>query len=739
MQQIIVEDSPSITTPFTIQNYNSVHINNNQIHVQALALNRKLSPNYVELRRDAKVVDIARLEDKLARSKASKAWTQYETTHGTPLYITMQDNITTRTMLRQQQQNSNAIPDGWYRIVYRGPGVCNNKYLSYDTSSEKTPGRVYFSSSTSMIWEVTSIPNSNTVTFEAIHRPQCCSGKLRYNSPNACTSTTVDLETNRGLVWTMTTVNAANKVVRLDAANRLQQCDASAGLSRLGPLTTSTSGSCTGSIKALQLHRRASTHSMTWQFIPVPMPPTPSPPPEENNDMKGRYKTVLNMTMVYYMIQRAGEIPPNYPVSWIYTSMLTDPVQPGFYDAGDTLKLNFPLSGSVSFLAWGLVDLHDTYQKLGVLDQALSIVRPAVEYLLNSYIGYRQYVGQISEPDVDHKFWGRPSQYPINEFPRFPFVWNETTKRQADLLGSVAAALASSSMAYRDADPEFAGKLKDKAVEIWQWGTVSEGLYSSVYPVATKAYPSTDWADDMAWGAAWLYRVTGNRTYLDKALYYWGRQDPNVYACWDSKYGPTAAMLTFLSHAGVDVPGIQTYASWLQDTFLRAWLVADGFWSIIRTPKGLTMPSWSKWGNLRYANTAGMVVAMHARTNPNATEKAMELEFARSQIDYALGSSGRSYVTGFDPEFPLRVHHAGASCPDMPKTCDWAQYSSPFPNPQILVGGMVGGPEGPLVNPIDPDASYVDERSNFAGNEVAVDYVSALTTVLVSVLESMNV
>ncbi len=415
---------------------------------------------------------------------------------------------------------------------------------------------------------------------------------------------------------------------------------------------------------------------------------------------------------------------------------MTDPIQPGWYDAGDTLKLNFPLSGAVSFLAWGLVDYKTQYDSAGLLTSSRDILRPAVEYLSNSYIGYRTYVGQISEPDVDHQYWGRPSQYPIATLPRTPFIWGQNTTTQADLLGSVAAALASASMVYRDVDATFADTLKTRAIEIWQWGTVSEGLYSTVYPGPTSAYPSTDWTDDMAWGAAWLYRATGDASYLASALTYWNRGDPNPYPCWDSKFAPVAAMLVSLADSGtVVVPGVDTYRHWMNSVFLRAWLRPDGYWSINRTPYGMVYPTWSKWGNLRYSTTAAMVAAVHAKTNPDANQKAAELNFARSQLDYSLGgATGRSFVVGYGNVYPLQPHQAAASCPNMPAPCGWSQFSVNAPNPQIIYGALVGGPEGQKVNPVDPDNSYVDLRSNYAANEPATDYNAGLATSLIAVL-----
>ncbi len=39
------------------------------------------------------------------------------------------------------------------------------------------------------------------------------------------------------------------------------------------------------------------------------------------------------------------------------------------------------------------------------------------------------------------------------------------------------------------------------------------------------------------------------------------------------------------------------------------------------------------------------------------------VKFAASQMNYALGDGGRSYVVGYGKNPPVRPHHAAASCP----------------------------------------------------------------------------
>lgn len=54
------------------------------------------------------------------------------------------------------------------------------------------------------------------------------------------------------------------------------------------------------------------------------------------------------------------------------------------------------------------------------------------------------------------------------------------------------------------------------------------------------------------------------------------------------------------------------------------------------------------------------------------------------------------------------------SCPNLPAVCNWSAFSAPGPNPQVLNGALVGGP--------DRYDNYVDDRADYVANEVTLDY-----------------
>jgi hypothetical protein len=67
-----------------------------------------------------------------------------------------------------------------------------------------------------------------------------------------------------------------------------------------------------------------------------------------------------------------------------------------------------------------------------------------------------------------------------------------------------------------------------------------------------------------------------------------------------------------------------------------------------------------------------------------------------------------------------------SSCPDAPAVCDWNAFNNPGPNPQVLTGALVGGP--------DENDNYVDDRSDYVHNEVATDYNAGFQSAVVALI-----
>ena len=83
-----------------------------------------------------------------------------------------------------------------------------------------------------------------------------------------------------------------------------------------------------------------------------------------------------------------------------------------------------------------------------------------------------------------------------------------------------------------------------------------------------------------------------------------------------------------------------------------------------------------------------------------------------------IGQEDSNKVQNSEVQQPIRtsiLHFS--SCPeDINAWCDWEDYNRDAPNPNILTGALVGGP--------DEWDNYNDDRGDYIANEVACDYNS---------------
>ncbi|GLC56781.1 hypothetical protein PLESTB_001145000 [Pleodorina starrii] len=289
----------------------------------------------------------------------------------------------------------------------------------------------------------------------------------------------------------------------------------------------------------------------------------------------------------------------------------------------------------------------------------------------------------------------------------------------------------------------------------------------------TNPYPSSSYADDLAWAAAWLCRadVDGGGGSLSasslascsSAAALWdATKSANLDLTWDNV---AAAAALLLRDTGAGGP---TYVAAYDDfinRLLDRWTALRPCNSSAATP--CTTAGGLAWsgvpGSTRSAANMAVVAlaaaAAAARRNGSSaavTDTAAAAAtaatniggplsedaalvglqcWAHSQLSYILGSNpqNQSFVVGYRPspfhQSPLRPHHRSSSCsPDYTSGCSWTALDSPCPNPSVLAGALVGGPDG-----LD---GYTDRRcdSQFR-NRVALEYNAGFTGALAGLAE----
>jgi endoglucanase len=279
-------------------------------------------------------------------------------------------------------------------------------------------------------------------------------------------------------------------------------------------------------------------------------------------------------------------------------------------------------------------------------------------------------------------------------------------------------------MAFRPTNATYANTLLSHARQLYTFADTFRGKYSDCISDAQGFYNSwSGYNDELVWGAIWLYRATNETAFLDKAQTYYAdlskQQQTSLKSykwthAWDDKSYGSYVLLAKLTGATQYHDDAQRWLNWW--TVGGTALGADGT-RVNYSPGGQAV--LDQWGSLRYAANTAFIALVYSDAITDATLKTRYHDFAKRQIDYALGQNPRnsSYVVGFGVNPPKNPHHRTAHS-------SWTdQLSFPVNSRHVLYGALVGGPKS------NNDA-YVDDRNDFTSNEVATDYNAGFTGAL---------
>lgn len=219
-------------------------------------------------------------------------------------------------------------------------------------------------------------------------------------------------------------------------------------------------------------------------------------------------------------------------------------VSGGWHDAGDQLKYLITSSNATArmLLAYELApdSFSDLVNELGqpvpnkvpdILDEAkwgldwLHKMHPAPGQLFHQVADDRDHMGW-KWPDKDNSNYGwGPNSYRVAYFatgqPQGLREYKSEATGIANLAGRSAAALAMGARVWKKlGDESYSTKCLQAARDLYAMGKEKEGYQQGNSFGAPYRYTEDTWADDMEWGAAELYDVTKDKTYLDDAVRY---------------------------------------------------------------------------------------------------------------------------------------------------------------------------------------------------------------------------
>ncbi|KAJ8429019.1 hypothetical protein Cgig2_014998 [Carnegiea gigantea] len=447
------------------------------------------------------------------------------------------------------------------------------------------------------------------------------------------------------------------------------------------------------------------------------------------------YGDALDKTLLFFEAQRSGKLPYSNKVKWRANSAMRDGFSKGvdlvggYYDAGDHVKFGLPMAFTVTMLSWAAVDFSKDIIAANQMGSTLSAIRWGTDYFLKAHTHPNVLWAQVGDGDSDHYCWERAEDMST---PRTAYKI-DSSNPGSDLAGETAAALAASSLAFQPFNSSYSQLLLEHAEQLFYFADTFRGSYDDSLENARTFYPSSGYTDELLWAAAWLYRATNKDSYLKYVVQNAASMGGTGWAArefsWDNKY---AGVQILLSKVLLDGNGGQ-YTSTLKqykakaDFFACSCLQKNNGYNVQLTPGGLVYVR--EWNNMQYASSSAFLLAVYSQhiseakavvSCPEGTMKPQDLlNFAKSQADYFLGKNPKSmsYLVGYGPNYPGHVHHRGASIASISVLNSVvgcvdgfeAWYNRPGPNPNVIYGALVGGP--------DNNDNFNDARSNYEQTE----------------------
>ncbi|XP_059661919.1 endoglucanase 11-like [Cornus florida] len=466
------------------------------------------------------------------------------------------------------------------------------------------------------------------------------------------------------------------------------------------------------------------------------------------------YADALSKSLLYFEAQRSGRLPYNQRITWRDHSGLTDGLEQGvdlvggYYDAGDHVKFGLPMAFTVTMLSWSVIEYGQQIAGAGELEHALEAIKWGTDYFIKAHTSPNVLWAEVGDGDTDHYCWQRPEDM--------------TTSRQAyrvdennpgsDLAGETAAAMAAASIVFKKSNPHYSHLLLHHAQQLFEFGDKYRGKYDASVGVVKSYYASVSgYMDELLWGALWLYKATDNIEYfkyvISKAHCFGGIGWAITEFSWDVKYAGVqiiAAKLLMEEKRKEHRHVLEKYQSKAEYYICSCLNKNNGSNNVDRTPGGLLHVR--QWNNMQYVSSAAFLLSVYSDYLRHSNQKLNchrgpvgpdeLLRFAKAQVDYILGSNpmNLSYLVGYGPNYPKRVHHRGASIVSYRENkgfigCtqgydNW--YSRLEPNPNVVVGALVGGP--------DCQDNFSDERGNYMQTEAC----TYNTAPLVGVFAKLN-
>ncbi|GMH40067.1 hypothetical protein BSKO_07971 [Bryopsis sp. KO-2023] len=391
--------------------------------------------------------------------------------------------------------------------------------------------------------------------------------------------------------------------------------------------------------------------------------------PDPGSSPRWPYDTALHMSLMLYEAHQTG-ILDRHRFAWRGDSCFSckgpsgEDLSKGFTEAGGSnLKMLMPSSFTVTHLAWSVKDFPEGFKKTGDLDNALSYIRWGAEFLISSHSAPNRIVAMFGNSTHDFNYFG-PLEHKemwLND------GWGEScyatpNDPATEAVAEAAAALAATSIVFKDVDSAFSKEALDHAKDLYSMAFRYRRSYqvspNPCLQIMAKLYPSNGFDDELVWAAGWMYAASGNKKYRKDAR--------TFYDSFVARFGYGWALTTNDKTPALHTLMYQVDPARKAKYHVGAKILYDQYLEqrVPHTPKGLAYPF--HWGASRAASNAAALVLAHSKFMREyaQTDSSIDLAYAarlfnygKHQINYLLGSSGRSWVSGFGSNYPTFMWH----------------------------------------------------------------------------------
>ncbi|KAL5553197.1 hypothetical protein UlMin_040598 [Ulmus minor] len=448
------------------------------------------------------------------------------------------------------------------------------------------------------------------------------------------------------------------------------------------------------------------------------------------------YHDAIHKCLLFFEGQRSGRLPPDQRVRWRRDSALHDgatagvDLTGGYYDAGDNVKFGFPMAFTTTMLSWSIIDFG---RNMGPeLNNAVKAVKWATDYLLKATAIPDVVYVQVGDAFSDHNCWERPEDM---DTLRTAYKIDRAHPG-SDVAGETAAALAAASIVFRSRDPGYSRLLLNRAVRVFEFADKYRGAYSNSLHFAVCPFycDVNGYQDELLWGAVWLHKASRRRLYREyivkNEVVLRAGDTINEFG-WDNKH----AGINVLISKEVLMGRAEYFESFKQnaDEFICSVLPGISHPQVQYSPGGLIFKAGGS--NMQHVTSLSFLLLAYSNYLSHANKivpcgeisasPAVLKRLVKRQVDYILGDNPlqMSYMVGYGGRYPQRIHHRGSSLPSVQAhpsrigcKAGSRYFLSPNPNPNLLVGAVVGGPNS--------SDAFPDSRPYFQESEPTT-YINA--------------